>query len=828
MPLTSGHSTFPRLGHLVVASLILLGAAPLPGCGDSAVSGKPPVTTSRDAGPRPGGQGGSATGSAGSGGSTMAGTGGTGGNAGSAGDAGLAVDMGPGVPSVDVAPPPPPAGDAGVAEPDAPPEPPPPPPPPPCMANMPCDVPGAAGGKGLCRAAMCAACNGTADDAACAAAYGPNTICAMGRCVVQNCANSRTCPAGQLCESSARVCQACTADAQCKADAVYGMNFICISGKCVDGDCRDSTQCAAGKICGVAMPNNCGNCANSNQCAMDPRYRDHVCVMGTCTPGDCINSGQCNAAKEGLICGSMVRNRCGTCANDAQCAGDAKYRMAGRTTCFVGDGADRGKCVSNACQAVNQRCPQNPATFCCANGNQRTCVAGDCCDNAQCQGGQICVANKCTAAGMGCDGPMGNQLVVDPVNGLDTATGSGRGGGAARGDCAFRTLTRALAAARTGVIMNGTITIVGRGAMTELRTMGGSATDPVEALPIAVPGGVRVTTVGGPVLLRLTSAGAVGFRIEGAAAIEPADNAPLTIDGLGNGGSGIVVTGAGNSLPRLRNIIIRNTGDHGLQIDSAGTNVQLGPNIVVSEAGSAAARRSGLQIAAGTATINQPGNQAAVAFTGNTGAGISVVRAGGLEVTGNPANNVRSGLGTVVVRNNGAQGDQPAGIFIAQDAAANAVRLTGVVVFGQAMGAGIKVVTGLNLRLRNSVVLNNANGVLLAGANGAQDFTRVDLGAVGEPGGNVLQDRGGGSTPNRLAGICFEGLGAAPIAQPIKAQGNQFANVNCAQMAGALVFSPNCMGGADVQVPATVQVDTTMCPPPAPPTPPPPAAGVPF
>jgi hypothetical protein len=811
---------------LAVGALWLLAGVPLPGCGDSEVANRPRPTVARDAGGDRGGQ---------------AGSGGQGGGGGSAGsgaypnpteipgaDGGQAPDLAtpPDEPDGPIGP----EEDGGSPPPD--PIPPDAAPPPVCAVDKPCDIAG--GGQGLCRNDSCVACNGAPDDPACTQAYGPNTICAQGRCVTMNCTTSANCSPGQLCNASSRVCEACTMSAECKADPIYTAGSVCLGGRCIRGDCRDSSDCVMGKICGVATANLCGNCTQSSQCNGDPRYRDHVCVNGSCAPGDCLTSTQCNGAKEGFVCGVGMRNRCGACTTDAQCAMDAKYRQTNRTTCFVGQGADRGKCVTNACQTVNQRCPQNPAAICCAAGTARGCVIGDCCDSAQCGNGQVCSNNKCIVAGAGCDGPANNQIVVDPRFGLDSSTGSGRAGGANRGDCAFRTLTRALAAAGTGAINRGTIIIRGTaGAMTELRTMGGSAADPAESLPITVSIAVRITTEGGPVQLRLTRPGVPGLRLQAPVAIEPVAAAPLIIDGVGNsGGSGIEVFNAGASEVRLQNLAVRNTGDHALKVDSAGTTVRLGQNVTASDAGTAAAPRNGLLINDGTVVIDLQGNQPSTSFTENTGAGIAVLGAGGLEILGNPANNPRSGQGTVVVRDNGGGGAQNAGVFIGQAPNGKAVRLTGAVVFGHAQTAGIKVVGGSNLRLRGSIVINNGVGVLLAAAGQNQNFARVDLGTETEPGQNVLQDRGAGATPNRNGGICFLDP-TDQEAQVINAQGNRFSpQVNCAAQAGMLAFSANCTGGIDVQVNPDLQVNTAQCPgPPAPPpvNPPvaPPAMGIP-
>ena len=364
--------------------------------------------------------------------------------------------------------------------------------------------------------------------------------------------------------------------------------------------------------------------------------------------------------------------------------------------------------------------------------------------------------------------------------------------------------------------------------MTELRTTGGSAADPVEALPIAVPANVnvRITTSGGAVLLKVARAGQPALRIQTPRfALEPANNARLIIDGTGvAGGPGIEVA-AGSANTTIQNVTVQGTRDHAIQV--AAGQVQLGPGVLATRAGVDNERRSGLHITGGSVQITGAAQRPAI-FEANTGAGISVLQAGGLEVDGTVVNGQLDG--TVVVRRNAAQGAQPAGIYIEQNAAANAVILEGLVVFGHANTAGIKVRGGSKLKLRGSLVLNNGTGILLSGIAGNQDFSGVDLGRAGDGGRNVLQsavaavrnDAGGSASPTWRP--------RPPIA-PISAQLNVFGGASCAVADGGKVlrFDANCMGGIDVQIPAVpagVQVDTTLCPPPAAPAPP--AIGVPF
>jgi hypothetical protein len=220
------------------------------------------------------------------------------------------------------------------------------------------------GVNGFCSGGVCVACSGSADNAACSAAYGNGAgyVCAQNDCVPGNCVTNTDCPAGELCgASTANQCGACASDAACTGQGGYGAGYLCIGGKCVQANCRQDSNCATGEICGVQTPNVCGKCTADSQCQNDPTYgKNFVCDTSS------------------------------------------------------------GTCVSSACTPNNQACSQNGKDFCCGGA----CVTGDCCDTNDCSGlgnNYTCVNHTCTL----CPQATNNTFYVDPIGGNDTVgTGS--------------------------------------------------------------------------------------------------------------------------------------------------------------------------------------------------------------------------------------------------------------------------------------------------------------------------------------------------------------------------------------------------------------------
>jgi hypothetical protein len=630
-----------------------------------------------------------------------------------------------------------------------------------------------AGGKnGVCGAEGCAACKDPGDDAACVAAYGAGKICLQGSCATGGCRDSTGCPAGQQCNTSTHQCSDCTTDAACKGDTAYGAGYICVAGKCEKGDCHDtSLECPAGQICGVAKPHFCGPCAMAAQCVADTgRYgAGYVCSEGgKCAKGDCGGSStECTGGKDGQICGVTTPNTCGACTEDSQCRADPRYKDA-KPMCFTAAGADNGRCVANTCPTNGQKCAGNAADICCGN----KCIPGSCCDgdDAPCKAmgaAFTCVANTCTT----CDTVAGNQYFVDPVGGNDTAaTGSGKGGGIASRACMFKTLSAALERLPATPAAGTTITIVGEaGKVTQLVAA-------AEKYPIKIPENVKVTTQDGAIELKLPE-GKEGFHLLGKnAALTPAGTARLTIDGAGKAKAGVTVKLASNSDEiTITNVVITKTNDDGMRI-LAGT-AHIGAGIEVSDAGTSAAKFSGLDVAGGRANIDVATGKAV--FANNSKHGISVTLLGELDITGKPAGAPGGGDGTIVVRNNG-----DAGIHIGQKPADPALKnndVRGVVAHAN-QGPGLRVQGGSRLKLRDSVLLaNGGSGVSIEPADATDagnGVANIDLGVMNDPGKNILQNLLG-SNPNTGAGLCVD-VPKPAVGAVVKARGNTFAGAGAA------------------------------------------------
>lgn len=683
-----------------------------------------------------------------------------------------------------------------------------------CTAGGKCTL---AGGKnGICVAGVCTACVDTASDAACVAAYGANHLCIAGGCLPATCRDSRGCTAGQICDSNTRTCTTCTTDAACRADATaYGAGFICLAGKCEKGDCHDtSLECTAGFICGVSKPHTCGPCTASTQCTGDAgRYgAGFVCSdAGKCAKGDCGgSSSDCTGGREGQICGVSVPNTCGSCTQDSQCRNDPRYKDA-KPMCWTATGPDSGRCVTNACTNVGQKCTGNGADFCCGN----KCVPGNCCDgdDTPCKvigAAYTCVKNTCTT----CDAPAGNQYVVDPVNGNDTvATGSGKAGGVASNNCAFKTLTRALEALPDTAAVGTTITVLGAsGKTTELVVTGTGA----ERFPIDIPANVKVTSSGGPVLVRLPAA-KIGFRLLGKSASlgGPSTGNEITIDGGGTSATAVIANVPGTDAASVANLKIKKTADDGLRV--LGGTLAIGPVLEVSEAGTASAKQSGLDITGGVAVLASSSGR--IALWKNSEHGIKVTSRGEVDIAGTPSGTAGAGNGSVLVAENG-----DAGLHIAQDIAFGARKVSDVsgLVAHANQGPGLRVQGGSKVKLRGSVLLaNGGSGVLLepaAASVAGNDVSGIDLGVSGDPGKNIVQALLG-SNPNTGAGLCVD-LSAAAGTATVRARGNLFAGTasvldcSAATPSGKIAIADNCGRvnvGVRKQVGTTVTVELNNC-----------------
>ncbi|MBN2577348.1 MAG: hypothetical protein JXP73_22485 [Deltaproteobacteria bacterium] len=725
-------------------------------------------------------------------------------------------------------------------------------PPPPVDAGCPsgaaCTL--ANGNHGYCSAAgVCSACSGAQADTRCATAYGTGYVCVSGQCV-SGCNNSGQCTGGRLCDTATHTCVACNvstvdagdpvaaADNRCKNDTNYGPTTICLNGACTTGDCHDSTDCNTGRICGASVPNACGDCSTDQQCRQDSRYgTGHICVGNLCVQGDCHDTDDCTTA--GQVCNAATHT-CGACTSDTQCA--AEY--ANRPICVTTTGlTTTGLCVANTnlCPADNVTCPRNSSDFCCDGA----CVPGNCCVTADCTAiddDYVCQDHICTH----CDAISGNSYLVDPVNGDDTrANGSGRAGGAAAAECAFKTLTKALQVVGTPTAAT-TITIVGPSEMGAASSLNG------ETLPFEVRARVTITTQGGAVTLSLR-AGENGFSFLGGtgtagSALSPASGAVLTIDrpagtsvepgyGIhveptgtgtitianvtvnhaGGGTANAAVEIAGGTVA-MSNVTVSNATTNGIRITGGTTTLS---NVTVGTASTNGASNNGIAVSGGSVTINQ-GVRAAYADQNGLAVSGGTVSISNGTATNTPTrfnNNGESGIsvsGTAVLDLAGAISGTSRSV-VTQDNTGSNVRfastsattssINGLYSFGSDAD-GLLIQAGSRIRVRNSTCLGNAgNGIhiVTSGSGPDDDLEAIDLGTGTDTGTvrgrNTLQVASPAASQNVGAGLCIGALTDGAGAQTLSAQANLFAGVDCGTTTpGAITVSTTCTGNADLGI----------------------------
>jgi hypothetical protein len=557
-------------------------------------------------------------------------------------------------------------------------------------------------------------------------------------------------------------------DAADAAVACTGNNTACTRGDNTAGLCQ-------GGVCTTCNdPGDDATCTTAY--ATDGGPSSYVCVQGACVPGDCHTSTTC----AGKVC---TNNSCASCANDTACTSDSTY--GANTICSESSGT----CVSNTCSTANAACATSASHFCCSvslplgdggttPGN--VCLSGNCCDNSQCGGATpACIVNTCTA----CDAHSGTLWVVDPISGSDLTTGSGTAGGTSSGACAFKTITKAIAALSAAAQAD-----AGSGTPpvgTKILVRGPSVALAGETFPIDLPAnvtlegqnGVRIGR-GGSTLLSTSATGTklVNLEFDGESlatfCVDANTTAALTLEGVDIHDCGIGVRA------RQSAFLTVGPGSH-LHANSTGLRVQ------------------------NTAKAQIASNGAQILIDSNTSTGVFVADTAALNVTGDSSTN------SVMLRQNNVglwfqqtpgSGDLPTSLIDGLVAKANT-------------SAGIEINGGSSMTLRRSASVGNLYGVLVMSgvvAGSENDTSKIDLGTDASAdagvnfGANILQTKSAaaGGVPNTGAGICL--LIQPNKSQTLKARGNAFASldhtteVNCATTAATLDSSPNCTGAADV------------------------------
>jgi hypothetical protein len=417
-----------------------------------------------------------------------------------------------------------------------------------------------------------------------------------------------------------------------------------------------------------------------------------------------------------------------------------------------------------------------------------TCVPGDCHTDGDCSGTTVaCVGNTCTA----CDGVSNGIYYVDPVGGSNAvaSTGSDTAGGQPRAQCAFKTISHALAMIGAPL------------ASTKIIVLGPATVSAGETFPLSVPANVVIEGQGAVTVQvpsqQTTDAGvaaADGFVLgHSSSGLET-----LTVDGQSLGGAaGVLVTSGSAASTYLKNVTVENfaAGD-GVQVTGSGVvtlegGVKLTKNLV------------GLALS-GTGNASSSNTDLAnpVAFVQNTQDGVLVAGSASVSFAGVAG---AIGAGSIVASQNGS------GIVMSQTGPGVNMppsALAGVVAWKNTL-YGLDLQGGSRVAVRSSLSGGNAIGVYVrtSTVTASNDTSYIDLGTAADFGKNTLQSLapgdGGPSAQNANAGACFAILPNS--SQTLSAQGNVWvdaagtAAIDCtASSPGALTVSAVCTGGVDV------------------------------
>ncbi len=280
-----------------------------------------------------------------------------------------------------------------------------------------CPRPGGVDANGCQLPPICVPCNGCASDSEC-----PNgTICAedsnCGYSCVPGCRKDAHCRAGEYCNDSGPICDACGCGTPrcekasgCAKDDDCGDGLVCESGagcngakRCVPG-CRVGTMkgCSTGYTCEAQV---CVTCPCPDQCVVDP---------------DCYDGDGDGYAK------SCVRKLCPGLKGSCDCNdGDPSIHPGAREACNLVDDDCDGQ-IDEGCSSCQTTCNVH---FDCAAGE--SCANG-CCKQCPAYTPPLCRPGECLQPGGvgpdGCElppkcGPCCNcPSVINPVCATDYKT----------------------------------------------------------------------------------------------------------------------------------------------------------------------------------------------------------------------------------------------------------------------------------------------------------------------------------------------------------------------------------------------------------------------
>lgn len=177
---------------------------------------------------------------------------------------------------------------------------------------------------------------------------------------------------------------------------------IC-TGVCTasDGCCTvssDTTDAGRGEVCG-------DHCCHPHLEPADADYSE--CCDGSCCAGHCYGEDLCCPVEQ--FCPGLIEDRC-CAAGERCCSADSTGNrcipggegsccavdecVAAADACYVT--CDAGFCRQHVC---------NDGAICCPGGvNGFSCVAGNCCGDADCAAGEICIDGSCAMVECQVDG----------------------------------------------------------------------------------------------------------------------------------------------------------------------------------------------------------------------------------------------------------------------------------------------------------------------------------------------------------------------------------------------------------------------------------------
>ncbi len=161
---------------------------------------------------------------------------------------------------------------------------------------------------------------------------GASSACVNGKCI-PSCGTQNPCETGYVCNKNG-VCEADTANPQCKDDAGCTGGLACVAGMCRDR-CASNT-CPAGQLCNPST----GACMPDPQpvalCAKDPSAcRDgSSCINGFCRY-PCADTAACKLRDGRFLCAEKL------CMLESE----ANPQCTKKDDCPVGQ-----DCISNACR----------------------------------------------------------------------------------------------------------------------------------------------------------------------------------------------------------------------------------------------------------------------------------------------------------------------------------------------------------------------------------------------------------------------------------------------------------------------------------------------